>query len=141
MTTGKNEKKLKITVDTNIIISVFVFPGATVVKLFDDFLDGRVELGVSDEILREFTGVCVRKYNYDPEDAVKITDIIRQCAVIVRPDKIISIISDEPDNRILECAEKYGADYIISGDIHLKEIKKYKTIPVITPADYMKLNR
>jgi uncharacterized protein len=141
MNTGKSGKKPKITVDTNIIISAFVFPGATVVKLFDDFLEGRAELGISEDILREFTGVCVRKYNYDPEDAVKITDIIRRCAVIVRPDKTISIISDEPDNRILECAEKFGADYIISGDTHIKELKKYRGIHIITAAEYMKLYR
>lgn len=141
MSTGRNAKKLKITVDTNILISAFVFPGATVVKLFDDFLDGRAILGISDDILREFTGVCVRKYNYDPEDAVKIADIIRQCSIVVRPDKTVSIISDEPDNRILECAEKFGADYIVSGDSHLKVLKKYKSIPIITPADYLKLQR
>ncbi|PKL91927.1 MAG: putative toxin-antitoxin system toxin component, PIN family [Candidatus Goldiibacteriota bacterium HGW-Goldbacteria-1] len=138
MNTGRNTKKIKITVDTNILISVFVYPGTTVVRIFDDIFDGKILLGLSDEILREFTGVCVRKFDYDAETAVKYSDLIRRHSVIVYPTETVNIIKDEPDNRILECADEFKADYIISGDRHLLDVKKYKNIKIITPADFIK---
>jgi uncharacterized protein len=141
MSIGRNAKKLKITVDTNILVSTFVYPGATVVKIFDDILDGKIELGISDEILREFTGVCVRKFEYEPEEAVGIADMIRQSAQLVHPQKRLNIIKDEPDNRVLECAEEFGADFIISGDRHLLEVKKYRGISILSPAEFIRMSR
>jgi len=138
MNTGRNTKKIKITVDTNILISVFVYPGTTVVRIFDEVFDGKILLGLSDEILREFTGVCVRKFDYDAETAVKYSDLIRRHSVIVYPAETVSIIKDEPDNRILECADEFKADYIISGDRHLLDVKKYKSIKIITPSEFIK---
>jgi putative PIN family toxin of toxin-antitoxin system len=117
---------------------VFVYPGTTVVRIFDDIFDGKILLGLSDEILREFTGVCVRKFDYDAETAVKYSDLIRRHSVIVYPTETVNIIKDEPDNRILECADEFKADYIISGDRHLLDVKKYKNIKIITPADFIK---
>ncbi len=139
MNTGRNVKVQRITVDTNILISAFVYPGTTVIKIFDYIFDGRIKLGLSDEILREFTGVCVRKFDYEAETAVKYADLIRRHCVIVYPKQKLNIIKDEPDNRILECAEEYKADFIISGDKHILDVKKFKGIKMLKPADYIKI--
>ncbi len=137
MSTEKNVK-IKITVDTNILISAFIYPGMTVVKIFDMIMDGKVLLGLSEDILREFAGVCVRKFDYEPEEAIRHTDIIRQSSEIVRPKDRVRIIRDEPDNRILECAAEYEADYIVSGDKHILDVKKYRGIEILTPAEFIK---
>jgi len=129
----------RITVDTNILISAFVYPGTTVIKIFDYIFDGRIRLGLSDEILREFTGVCVRKFDYEAETAVKYADLIRRHCVIVYLKQKLNIIKDEPDNRILECAEEFKADFIISGDKHILDVKKFKGIKMLKPADYIKI--
>jgi putative PIN family toxin of toxin-antitoxin system len=139
MNTGRNVKVQRITVDTNILISAFVYPGTTVIKIFDYIFDGRIKLGLSDEILREFTGVCVRKFDYEAETAVKYADLIRRYCVIVYPKQKLNIIKDEPDNRILECAEEFKADFIISGDKHILDVKKFKGIKMLKPADYIKI--
>ena len=127
----------KISVDTNILISIFVFPGTTVINILEKVMDGELILGISDEILREFIGVCVRKFNYEPEEAVNMADKIREISITVYPQKRINIIKDEPDNRILECAEAFGADCIISGDRHLLSIKKFRGIEILTPAEFI----
>ncbi|HPI04394.1 MAG: hypothetical protein BWY84_00205 [Candidatus Aerophobetes bacterium ADurb.Bin490] len=139
MNTGRNVKVQRITVDTNILISAFVYPGTTVIKIFDYIFDGRIRLGLSDEILREFTGVCVRKFDYEAETAVKYADLIRRHCVIVYLKQKLNIIKDEPDNRILECAEEFKADFIISGDKHILDVKKFKGIKMLKPADYIKI--
>jgi|GEM_PF-4216907 predicted nucleic acid-binding protein len=53
-------------------------------------------------------------------------------------NRIFDDIFDGADNRILECAEKFGADMIISGDNHLLKLGKYLNIKIITPADYIR---
>lgn len=138
MSIEKNAKKLKVTVDTNILVSAFVFPGSTVIRIFDDVFDDFVELGLSDDILREFSGICVRKFDYEPEEAVKKADMVRHISKMVYPEQKVNVIKDEPDNRILECADKFRADYIISGDKHLLQLQKYKGVLIITPADYLR---
>jgi len=127
----------KITVDTNILISIFVFPGTTVIKILDKIMDGTLILGISDEILKEFIGVCVRKFNYEPEEAVNMADKIREISITVYPQKKINVIKDEPDNRVLECAVAFGAGCIISGDKHILNVKKFRGIQILTPAGFI----
>ena len=128
----------RISVDTNILVSIFVYPGTTVIKILDMAIEKRLLLGISDEILREFTGVCVRKFDYDPEDAVDMADKIRQLSVTVRPRERIGVIKDEPDNRVLECASEFKASFIISGDKHLLALKKFRGIQILSPAEFIR---
>jgi len=135
---NSEKKKQKIVIDTNILISSLIFPGKVVVKIFDKIIDGEILLGISEEIISEFIRVCVYKFEYDPEKAVKIADKIRQISKIVPPLKKINIIrKDEANNKILECAVAFDADYIISGDNHLLELKKYKNIKILTPSEFI----
>jgi len=70
---------------------------------------------------------------------VKYADLIRRHCVIVYLKQKLNIIKDEPDNRILECAEEFKADFIISGDKHILDVKKFKGIKMLKPADYIKI--
>jgi predicted nucleic acid-binding protein len=49
----------------------------------------------------------------------------------------LAIIVDDPDNRILECAVAGQADFIISGDKHLLNLKNFQGINIVTPADFL----
>jgi predicted nucleic acid-binding protein len=47
------------------------------------------------------------------------------------------IEKDPEDNRLLECAQKSHADYIVSGDMHLLEIKDFKATKILTPEEFL----
>ena len=48
------------------------------------------------------------------------------------PSNRINAIKDDPDdNMVLECSEAGKADYIVSGDDHLLNFKKYKDIKIV----------
>jgi len=51
----------------------------------------------------------------------------------------LKILSDEPDNRILECAEEAKARYIVTGDRHLLDLKKYKMTRILALSDFLAL--
>jgi len=45
---------------------------------------------------------------------------------------------DEPDNRVLECAEAIGADFIVTGDKHLLFLKHFQNSNGVRLADFPK---
>lgn len=132
------KKPEKIVVDTNILVSAYIFPGKTVARLFDSLLNGEMKLGISEELLSEFVRVSIFKAMYDPQKTMSIVSDLRVLAEVVTTEEKVNIIKDEPDNRVLECAAAFEADCIISGDRHLLDLKKYKGIEILSPGDYVK---
>jgi predicted nucleic acid-binding protein len=47
------------------------------------------------------------------------------------------VLEDPDDNRILECAAEAGANYIITGDIHLLKLSRYRNIEVLNAAAFL----
>ena len=47
------------------------------------------------------------------------------------------IKDDEPDNRILECAVEAAAHVIVSGDRHLRALRAYRRIDIMTPREFL----
>lgn len=52
---------------------------------------------------------------------------------------MIKVVLDTNDNKILACAIEAHADYVISGDHHLTDIKEYRKIKIITPDNFLKI--
>jgi len=45
---------------------------------------------------------------------------------------VLHVIEDDPDdNRVLECAIKGRADYIVTGDRHLLRLGSYEAIAIV----------
>jgi predicted nucleic acid-binding protein len=44
---------------------------------------------------------------------------------------------DKADNKYIECAIESNVDYIISGDMHLLELKEYKYVKIVTAKSYL----
>jgi predicted nucleic acid-binding protein len=54
------------------------------------------------------------------------------------PSGRLNVIPDDPsDNMFIECAAETGADYLISGDRHLKKCKSFQGIQIVSPREYL----
>lgn len=128
-----------VVLDTNIIISAIVFGGKPR-DILTLIIEGKFRLAVSEEILSEIRGVLTgKKFRYPPQSAHTILNEIEFLSYLVNPTvKIHKITKDTDDNKFLECAVTAGADFIISGDIHLLKLGTYKNIKIVTPADFLK---
>ena len=63
---------------------------------------------------------------------------IAQAAIITSGRvRLKAIESDPDDNRYLECAVKAQADFIISGDRHLKDLKSFQGIKIVDSATFI----
>ena len=131
---------LKITADTNILVSAAIAKGNEFEILRFAKL-GKIELILSMNILKEFKDVISRpKFGFSEEQISCVFKNILGICTIVAPSASISIIKEDPaDNKILECADTGKVDYIISGDNHLLDLKSYNGIKIARTSDILKI--
>ena len=71
----------------------------------------------------------------------KITSLLKaiaKVAIVIKTEPHLHLLADEPDNRVLECAEAVGADFIVTGDKHLLSIKRFQNSTVVKLSDFLK---
>ena len=80
----------------------------------------------------------MRELNLSP-DIIKDWDRdIGKNAIKVSPTRKIELIKeDPPDDMFLECAIEAHADYIVSGDDHLKKLSEFEGIEIVTPKKFL----
>ena len=129
----------KVVLDTNVLIFAIVFGGKPR-DVFTEVLKGQIKLAISKDIMDEMEGVLSGKKFQYPKPIIRyIRSALEDLAEFVTPEKRVKVIEDDSnDNRILECALEAKADFIISEDHHLLELKEYQSIRIITPSDLMK---
>jgi len=133
---------LRVTADTNILVSGLVYRRGKPYDLLRMALDGTINLTVSQHILDEMADVLARKFYATPEEIAEATLIVRDAARVVTPAVQLDVIREDPaDNRILECAVAAGSDYIVTGDKDLLRLGSYDSIKILTVSDFLNVGR
>jgi putative PIN family toxin of toxin-antitoxin system len=132
---------VRIVLDTNVLISALLF-GGNPREILDRVIRGEVILCLSESIMTELGNVLQRsKFGFPHTIVNQIATELSAISELVMPiEKIQEITADEADNYILECAVEAHADYIISGDSHLLELKKFRSIQVVSPQQFLVLH-
>ncbi len=122
----------KLVLDTNILISSYIANGKER-ALLDKIADKQHELFITREILAEFIEVLARqKFKLTRESQKQAVTSLMEICTVVEVVEMVKIIKDDPDDdKILECALACNADYIVSGDHHLLDLKQFNDIPII----------
>jgi uncharacterized protein len=122
--------------DTNVIVSGLGWRGAPA-AILDAVGDGRLVLVTSAPLLAELRRVLAySKLAKVVGDAAGLADIIEASSVVVEPDRVLAVVNDESDNRVLEAAAA-AADYIVSGDKDLLDLGSFEGIPIVTAAQFV----
>jgi putative PIN family toxin of toxin-antitoxin system len=129
---------VRAVLDTNVLISAFVFPGGAPEQVYRRVLEGRITLITSQPLLRELGRVLTEKFAWESPYAEEVVTQLVRVAVVVDPTEQIADITDDPaDNRVLEAAAEGDAEVIVSGDRHLLTLGTWRGIRVLTPAAVM----
>lgn len=128
---------MRLVFDTNIFISALVFPGGLADKAILKIIEGDDSLMISKAIIDEVLTVLAGKFARDSEALSRTAVYLDEISQRVRPTRKISVLKDEPDNRILECALAGKADAIVTGDKAMLELKEYKSIKIISLRNYL----
>jgi len=97
-----------------------------------------VELYSSPAIITEVAGKLRGKFGWDASNTVTAVRGIGRVATVIKPSTRLSVLQDEPDNRILECAVESASNLIVTGDRHLLKLKTYEGIAMVRLRDFLR---
>jgi putative PIN family toxin of toxin-antitoxin system len=123
--------------DTNIFISGLVIPGSLAEKAIFKIIEGKDSLLISKDIINEVLSVLSSKFERDREALSHVAVTLTEIAELVKPSKRIKIFKDEPDNRILECAICGEADFLVTGDKEMLQLREHKGVKIISLKEYL----
>lgn len=127
---------MKAILDTNVLISAYVFPGGTPEAVYRLALEGRLEIGTSRTLLAELGRVLGQKLGWMPDRVEAAVAQVARIAAVVEPGETVRVVTADPaDDRVLEAARAFGADVIVSGDRHLLDLGTWSEIEIISPAE------
>lgn len=123
---------MRVVLDTNILISAFVFPGGAPEFVYRAAIERRIDVVSSPPLLTEFGRVLSEKFGWEPAMAGRAVEQVARIATVVRPTERLSVIQQDPaDDRVLEAAAEGVADVIVSGDRHLTRIGTWQGIRIL----------
>lgn len=139
---GKKEKAaIKIVLDTNILISSLLFKGE-LSGIVDLWKEGSIIPLFSRETFREFKTVL--EYPKFPLTRQEINLIIEEevlpyFEIIKIMDKVKGVCRDGDDDKFIACAVNATADFIVSGDKDLLDIRIYKSVRIISALELLNM--
>jgi putative PIN family toxin of toxin-antitoxin system len=134
---------LKAVLDTNQFVSSLITKKGISARLVQAWRDSAYILITSREILEELRRVLeyphiMDKYHLTDDDINALFTLIHHEAVVLTEVPELDIIKDDPeDNKILACAVKARAQYIVSGDQHLLALAEYKKTSIVTAREFL----
>jgi uncharacterized protein len=128
---------VRVVFDNNIYISALVFPGSQAEQAFFRVLEGTDTLVLSKAILDEVLGILARKFSRDPEALSQTAVLMAEMGELVKPTRTVKIFKDDPDNRVLECADAGQAECIVTGDKAMLQLKQYGNIRLVSLREYL----
>ena len=130
---------MKVVCDTNVLISGILF-GGNPRKILELASEGEITNYISPAIAEEFQGVLARpKFGLTSQQCISIMEEVRDLFVSVSPKQEVDVVQADPDdNAILACALSAKAEMIISGDPHLRNLKEFRGIVIVSPAEFLK---
>jgi putative PIN family toxin of toxin-antitoxin system len=129
--------------DTNVLVSAACLPKSLPAHLLRLWLNQGFEMALSADILREFNDVMRRpkirdKYNITEEHIATFTTAFADVALLLSPSDIPNAVPlDAADNHIIGCAVTSRANYVVSGDRHLLELRRYGDIHIVTTSEFL----
>ena len=131
---------MKIILDCNIWISFLI--GHQTILIQQILTDSRFDVYVCDELLEEIHGVSsrpkIRTRIGDEELDVFFRIIYAFCRMAKIERQAQSEIRDPKDLYLLSLAESINADYIVSGDADLLDLRQHKQTKLLKLIEFRK---
>ena len=139
---GKKPKKIiRVVLDTNVLISALIFKGdlSRIVGLWQK---GKIIPVISKETFDELRAVL--EYPKFSLSRVEIKSLIEHeilpfFEVTNLSEHVKGACGDPGDDKFISCAISANADYIVTGDKDLSDLKKYQSIRIIHASDFIKM--
>jgi hypothetical protein len=135
----------RVVIDANVIVSAIISPHGSPAKILRLLQDGKIQILVSYPVLHEIITALMyphlqKRHGLSQKQVSEKIFHLGKIGKLVNPCKRLEVITDDPaDNKYLELAVEGEADYIVSGDKHLKKLKSFRGIEIVEPGAFLKM--
>lgn len=131
---------MKVVLDTNVLISAFLFKGLAADIYQYCFLSHTIH--VSPWLVDEFAGILRKKFAIPEELLTAAIAHLRAGSITTIPDgNLPDACRDRDDNNLLQFAACCRAEYLITGDQDLLVLKRYGDTRILSPREFWMLTR
>lgn len=133
---------MKVVADTNTVISGLLWRGIPR-EILEFARSGKITIYTSPDLLAELADVLERdkftaRLKAAQTTARELVLGFGELATLIHPTSIPAVIRDDPDDdMVLACAITANADVIVSGDSHIKNLKSYQDISILTASELL----
>ena len=144
MTGNSDEPKLVAVLDTNVLIRVALATTQAARAIRVAWEGGDFLLLISEDILEELGRVLrypriAERYALTGSAIQDFEGSVRSAGVLVPGLYVVRKIEADPsDDKFLACALEGDADFIVSEDPHLRDLKQYQGIRIISLEQFSK---
>ena len=138
---GKKEEAIRVVLDTNVLVSVLFF-GGRLSALRTAWREARITPVLSLDTFHELVNVLgYPKFSLSKEEISFVIEdeILPYFEVVDAARNATGECRDPDDDKFLSCAASAPAGYLVSGDKDLLELKKFKGVRIISPAELLRL--
>jgi putative PIN family toxin of toxin-antitoxin system len=128
---------VRVVFDTNIFVSALILPSGRAAQALSRVIEGTDRLILSKPILDELLAVLARKFSRDREELARVAVWLEELAEWVHPARRLTVVADDADNRILECALAGSAEVVVTGDRDLLQLRSFQEMHIITLKEYL----
>lgn len=129
---------MRIVLDTNVLVSGIFWSGIPS-KILHYWINDRFSLLLSDEIFDEYIRTLFKISKGKRDDLVnKWLILFAENSTFITVKKRFNLSRDPDDNKFIDCAISGNADFIVSGDSDLLDLKSILNTEVITPSVFRK---
>jgi len=136
---------LKVVLDANIFVSAVLKPHSDLAKSFELIREDKIKLILSEDILSEIRAVLLypkirRRHRRSQMEIDEFLNRASRASILAEGRIDVDEIREDPaDNKYLSAALEAGADFIVSGDRHLKDLKVFEGMRILDPSAFLVL--
>ena len=134
---------IRVVLDANLYVSALLKSRSKPAQILQLVYERKVQLLLSSKILSEVKTVLLypklQKLHQRSEE--QVDDLLRKLAkiAVLTPGELaLDVVHSDPtDNKYVECAIEGDADFIVSGDRHLTDLKDFRGINILSPTAFL----
>ena len=138
---------IRAVMDTNTLISAIInTKGSVSEEIYQNFMAQQFSLIISYGILEEVEDVSnrervIKRHKLSTKEREVIISELTALSYIVPGTTRVEVVRDPDDNKVVSAALEGKADYIVSRDKDLLDLKEYEGIKIISPEEFMGILR
>ena len=132
---------IRAVLDTNALASGALISQGVLPTIIDLWRDGAFALVFSEEIMIELSHTLAKPYfltrltTKDTEDYVELLDTAGEMVAVTSP--VSGVATHPEDDLILATAVDGKADYLVTGDKKLQQLKNYQGVAIVSPREFL----